>query len=75
MKLEDVDFVLQNEFATITISQLSEEDINQINKIADAIQLEKIFTDRTLAIIAGFNLYLESIAATNDWFAEGGRPH
>lgn len=75
MKLEDVDFELQNEFASITLSQLTQEDIDQINKVADAIQLEKIFTDRTLAIIAGFNLYLQSIAATNDWIAEGGRPH
>lgn len=75
MKLEDVDFDLQNEFVTITLSQLTQTEIDQINKIADAIQLEKIFTDRTLAIIAGFNLYLQSMAATNDWFAQGGRPH
>lgn len=75
MKLEDVDFELQNEFATITLSQLTQEDIVQINKVADAIQMENIFRDRILAIIAGFNLYLQSIAATNDWIAEGGRPH
>lgn len=75
MKLEDVDFELQNEFASITLSQLTQEDIDQINKVADAIQMENIFRDRTLAIIAGFNLYLQSIAATNDWIAEGGRPH
>ena len=75
MKLEDVDFELQNEFASITLSQLTQEDIDQINKVADAIQMENIFRDRTLAIIAGFNLYLQSIAATNDWIAEGGRHH
>ena len=75
MKLEDVDFELQNEFASITLSQLTQEDIDQINKVADAIQMENIFRDRTIAIIAGFNLYLQSIAATNDWIAEGGRHH
>ena len=75
MKLEDVDFELQNEFASITLSQLTQEDIDQINKVADAIQMQNIFRDRTIAIIAGFNLYLQSIAATNDWIAEGGRHH
>lgn len=75
MKFEDVDFELQNEFATISLSDLSQDDINQINKVADAIQMENIFRDRTLAIIAGFNLYLQSLAQTNEWIAEGGKHH
>ncbi len=75
MKLEDVDFQFQHEFATITLSEFSNQDIDQIEKIAEAIQMEKIFENKTIAIIAAFNLYLQSLAATNDHISKGGFHH
>lgn len=75
MKLEDVDFEIQYSRHKFKISELSHEDIDQIKKINQAILMENIFGCEVKSMICAFQLYVESIVATNEWAEQGNPPH
>lgn len=75
MKLEDIDFEMSFENHKFKISELSDQDINQIEAIGEAILLEKILTCKVKAIICAFQLYIESLVETDDWLSKGNRHH
>lgn len=75
MEIWDCDFEFQNEFQTTRLSEMTIEEIKQIESMASLILTHKVFTCPTRATIAAFNLYLQSLAETNEYIAEGGNPH
>lgn len=72
MKLEDVDVALEHTTGTIRLSELTQEDLNEIKALAKHIMKEKLFDDEYQAIIAAFHVYAESFVETN-LFIETGR--
>lgn len=75
MKLTDVDFEFSNGFFTQKLSDLTEDEIDEVNRIAQAILEHRIFECETKAVLAAFQIYLESQAETNEWVADGNHHH
>lgn len=75
MKLEDIDFALEHPYGTIKLSELTIEDVEQIAKIADAIIMEGLLDHDIKAVLAAFQLYIESIIQTNEWISDGNKHH
>lgn len=75
MKLTDVDFEYSNGFYSQKLSEVSEDEIEEINRIAQAILDHKIFDCETKAVLAAFQIFLEAQAETNEWISEGGKHH
>jgi len=75
MKLTDVDFEFSNGFFTQRLSDLSDDEIDEVNRIAQAILDNKIFDCETKAVLAAFQIYLESQAETNEWLSDGKHHH
>lgn len=75
MRLEDVDFELEYDTHKFKLSEFTDNDIDQIKKITEAIMLEKIFDCDVKATICAFQLFIESIIATDDWISKGNHHH
>ena len=75
MHIEDVDYEFKTGIFTIKLSELTKDDIEQISKISEAILMQKIFDCPTKALIAGFQLFIEAYAETNNWNEEGNLHH
>lgn len=73
--LEDVDFTMQFENHKFKLSELTEQDIDQVNTIREAILHAEVMTCTTKATIAAFQLYIESLVETDDWIASGNKHH
>jgi hypothetical protein len=58
--MHEIDFQFTYGEVTQRLSELTKQEVNQINKIAEAIQEERIFDCSVKAILAAFQLWLES---------------
>jgi hypothetical protein len=74
-KLEDIDFTFQFENHKFKLSELSQEDIDQVETIVEAILHSKVLECRTKATICAFQLYIESLVETDEWISSGNKHH
>ena len=67
MRLEDIDFEYVFGDVSQKLSTLTESQIDQINKISEAILHQRIFDCPTKAILAAFQLWLEAEVSLLDF--------
>lgn len=75
MKLTDVDFEFSNGFYSQRLSELTDDEIDEVNRIAQAILDHKIFECETKAVLAAFQIFLDAQAETNEWISVGNQHH